>query len=104
MRAIAVKSWCNNTKFGVTGYLHYDGAAFRQEMVGDPRAVALLAAAILADARHNQIEVLRYNPVAERRFDRWRLFGFDAAMSTGCGGRPMASDASNVIRGLFDTE
>lgn len=103
LRAIAAASWRNNTRAGVSGYLSYDGTAFHQELVGDPRAVAFLAAVILADKRHHQIEVLRYHPASHPRTEGWRLVGFDAVMCTRADRMSWARGTPNVIRGPFDT-
>lgn len=73
-------SWRNNAQFGITGRLTFDGTGFEQVMEGPAEAVAHLAASILADDRHEAIDVKGFGLISARRHDRWEFAGFDDAL------------------------
>lgn len=102
LREIALKSWHNNRRLGITGYLRYDGTRFYQEMCGDARAVSLIAAAILADIRHDRIEMQRYGLIGSRRFETWRLEGFEGVLHPFRASRSSRA-APRIIHRRFDT-
>ncbi|WP_424933599.1 BLUF domain-containing protein [Amaricoccus macauensis] len=76
------QSSAHNRDNDLTGELHLLNGQFRQDIEG-PRSLLLpLAARILADPRHESIEIESFGPIEERRFRNWRTFGFN-----GCAGR-----------------
>jgi hypothetical protein len=77
LRSIAMQTWSRNNRCGISGYLAFEGATFRQILVGPDDAVARIAAVIIADPRHEAIEILDFGPTDERLAGEFRLVGFD---------------------------
>jgi len=71
--AILRKSKANNPSQGVTGVLCYSGGIFLQVLEGGRSAVNQLYARIVADPRHQQVELLSYEEIGERRFAGWSM-------------------------------
>jgi hypothetical protein len=74
---LARQSWSFNTRMGLTGELVLDGGRFVQVLEGSCTTVQALAARILADRRHEAIEILAFGRLAARRHAGWTLVGFD---------------------------
>jgi hypothetical protein len=74
---LARQSWSFNTRMGLTGELVLDGGRFAQVVEGGCAAVQALAARILADRRHEAIEIQAFGRIAARRHAGWTLVGFD---------------------------
>ena len=95
-------SWHNNRRLGITGWLTFDGSCFEQVMEGRAEAISYLAASILADERHQSIDVKAFRLIESRSHDRWVFEGFDTALQAA--NMPLeSSDLTNVVRGRFDT-
>lgn len=62
-----------NGNLGLTGYLHYEDGVFYQWLEGGADALAPIRAKIMADPRHNNIEVLDEGVTTERRFGRFTM-------------------------------
>lgn len=76
LRSIAGQSFRNNNRQGITGYLEFTGDGFRQYMVGPAPAVARLSATIIADPRHESIELTYYGPASRKPPKVFMLIGF----------------------------
>ena len=74
---LARQSWSFNTRTGLTGELVLYGGRFAQVIEGGCATVQALAARILADRRHEAIEVTAFGRLAARRHAGWRLVGFE---------------------------
>jgi hypothetical protein len=74
---LARQSWSFNTRMGLTGELVLDRGRFVQVIEGSCSTVQALAARILADPRHDTIEIRAFGPLAARRHAGWTLVGFD---------------------------
>ena len=74
---LARQSWSFNTRMGLTGSLVLEGGRFAQVVEGGCATVQALAARILADRRHDAIEVTAFGRLAARRHAGWTLIGFD---------------------------
>ena len=66
-----------NADHGITGFLEYRNQKFRQLIEGHPSTLSALIARILADRRHEKIEVKQYSLSENRMFSDWRVAGFD---------------------------
>ena len=73
---LARQSWSFNTRMGLTGELVLDGGRFAQVVEGGCATVQALAARILADRRHEAIEIRAFGRLADRRHAGWTLAGF----------------------------
>jgi hypothetical protein len=71
--AILKKSKVNNPKAGVTGVLCFSEGIFMQVLEGGRAAVNQLYNRIAADPRHNDVVLLHYDEIAERRFAGWSM-------------------------------
>jgi hypothetical protein len=74
---LARQSWSFNTRMGLTGELVLDRGRFVQVVEGGCATVQALAARILADRRHEAIEVRAFGRIEARRHAGWTLVGFD---------------------------
>lgn len=74
---VARQSQYYNRMAGITGMLRHDAGRFRQVIEGPSALVLPLSSRILADARHGEIAIEAFGPVAERRFRDWRIEGFE---------------------------
>ena len=79
LNAILKRSTHNNPGVGVTGVLCFSGEIFLQVLEGGRSAVNKLYNRIVTDARHTQVELLRYEEIEERRFASWSMGEVDMA-------------------------
>ncbi len=63
----------HNPAHGITGILCYGGDVYMQVLEGGRIPVNALYNRIVADARHEQVVLLHYEEVAERRFAGWTM-------------------------------
>ena len=66
-----------NVGHNLTGQLHVGGGRFSYVVEGDSRIVQSLAARILADPRHESIEIRAFHRIAVRVHAIWTLTGLD---------------------------
>ena len=71
----------NNARNGVSGALMFNAGLFAQALEGKLAAVEATFERIQCDARHDDVRILQFEPVAARRFDAWSMAwsGRDAA-------------------------
>lgn len=67
----------NNKRVGVTGALMKAGRVFYQILEGEPNHVAAVYRRILADPRHETIQLLRSVTAEERMFPEWSMRLYD---------------------------
>lgn len=63
----------HNPAAGITGVLCFGGDVYMQVLEGGRAAVNALYNRIVADARHQQVMLLHYEEVGERRFASWTM-------------------------------
>jgi hypothetical protein len=63
----------HNLQNGITGILCYGGGIFVQAIEGGRRAVNHLYNHIIEDPRHQDVELLHYEEITERRFGGWTM-------------------------------
>jgi hypothetical protein len=63
----------NNPKRGITGVLCYSDEIFLQVLEGGRDAVCETFNTIVRDARHEQVRLLSFEEVSERRFGGWTM-------------------------------
>jgi hypothetical protein len=63
----------NNPKHGITGVLCFADRIFMQVLEGSRAAVNQLYRRIAADGRHQDVELLSYQEIDERRFAGWAM-------------------------------
>lgn len=63
----------NNPALGITGLLCVSGDVFIQLLEGGRDEVCELYNAIVRDDRHQQVRLLSYEEIAERRFGAWTM-------------------------------
>ncbi len=63
----------NNAVNGVTGILVFGENYFLQQIEGGASAVNALFSKICRDRRHERIQLLTYEEVAEREFEQWGM-------------------------------
>jgi Sensors of blue-light using FAD len=63
----------NNPARGITGVLCFSEGIFLQVLEGGRSAVNALYNQIAADTRHQQVEMLCFEEVSERRFASWSM-------------------------------
>ena len=71
--AILKRSRAHNPAVGVTGVLCFSEGIFLQVLEGGRAEVNRLYNRIAADTRHNGVELLSYEEIAERRFAGWAM-------------------------------
>ena len=71
--AILVECQNNNPARGITGVLCYSDAIFLQVLEGGRAAVCETFNAIVRDARHEQVTLLQFEEISERRFGGWTM-------------------------------
>ena len=71
--AILRQSKANNPPQGITGVLCCSGDAFIQVLEGGREAVNRLYNHIVTDPRHQDVVLLNYEEIAERRFAGWAM-------------------------------
>jgi hypothetical protein len=69
----------NNPALGITGLLCVSEDVFIQVLEGGREAVCELYNAIVRDARHQQVRLLVYEEIAQRRFNAWTMGQVDVA-------------------------
>ena len=77
--AILRRSRHANPELGITGVLCFSQGIFLQVLEGGRSAVNKLYNRIVTDARHTQVELLRYEEIEERRFASWSMGEVDMA-------------------------
>ena len=75
MLAIVRKSKTNNAEHGITGVLClcFAQGIYLQVLEGGRSAVNRLYNTIVADKRHQQVELLSYEEINQRRFSGWSM-------------------------------
>ena len=73
VRSILGASRRNNGRAGVTGALVFNAGCFGQVLEGPRRAIEATFERIQRDARHGDVSLLDFRPVAERAFDNWSM-------------------------------
>jgi hypothetical protein len=63
----------HNLQNGITGILCYGGGIFLQAIEGGRSAVNDLYNHIIKDPRHQNVELLHYEEITERRFGGWTM-------------------------------
>ena len=63
----------NNPKMGITGVLCCSGGTFLQVLEGGRSTVSRLYNRIAGDPRHDDVVLLNYEEIAERRFAGWSM-------------------------------
>ena len=63
----------DNPSQGITGLLCHSGEIFMQVLEGGREAVSQLYARIAADPRHQDVILLMYEEITERRFAGWTM-------------------------------
>jgi hypothetical protein len=71
--SILQQSRAKNPELGITGVLCHGGDVFMQVLEGGRGPVNELYNTIVRDARHQQVMVLHYREVPERRFSGWTM-------------------------------
>ena len=94
---IMTKSRRHNQAHGITGLLVFDGARFAQLLEGARELVFDLVERIRTDARHINMDVLHYAPLAERRFVRFGI-GYVQAEQDDALGRLAAKDGEAALQ------
>ena len=73
IEAILSQSRQHNPGSGITGVLCYGGGIFLQAIEGGRSAVSDLYGHIQRDPRHQNVELLHYEEITERRFGGWTM-------------------------------
>lgn len=73
IETILVAAQTNNQRAGITGALLFSGGYFCQVIEGDKDKLEELFETIQMDARHSEVTVLEFEPVAERGFPAWTM-------------------------------
>ncbi len=71
--SIMQQSRTHNPAQGITGVLCYGGDVYMQALEGGRGPVNALYNRIVLDARHQQVMLLHYEEVSERRFAGWTM-------------------------------
>ena len=71
--AILRKCKTHNPALGITGVLCFSEGIFLQVIEGGRSAVNRLYNRIVTDARHTEVELLKYEEIGERRFAGWSM-------------------------------
>jgi hypothetical protein len=71
--SIMQQSRTHNPAQGITGVLCYGGEVYMQVLEGGRAPVNALYNRIVLDARHQQVMLLHYEEVSERRFAGWTM-------------------------------
>ena len=69
----------HNHETGITGILVYGGGVFMQGIEGGRQAISDLYGTIQRDARHQDVMLLHYEEILERRFGSWTMGYVDVA-------------------------
>ncbi|MCX7251575.1 MAG: BLUF domain-containing protein [Burkholderiales bacterium] len=73
VHAILASARQHNLHNGITGILCYGGGVFLQAIEGGRAAVNHLYNHIIEDPRHQDVELLHYEEISERRFGGWTM-------------------------------
>ena len=73
IEAILSQSRTHNTACGITGILCYGGGIFLQAIEGGRMKVSELFGTIQKDDRHQDVALLHYEEISERRFGGWTM-------------------------------
>ena len=73
VHAILASARQHNLNNGITGILCYGGGVFLQAIEGGRGAVNHLYNHIIEDPRHQDVELLHYEEISERRFGGWTM-------------------------------
>jgi hypothetical protein len=73
IEGILSKSREYNPNSGITGILCYGGSIFLQAIEGSRKAVSELYGHIQRDPRHQDVQLLMYEEISERRFGGWTM-------------------------------
>lgn len=73
VESILAQSRIHNPAQGITGILCYSGDVFMQVLEGGRDAVCELYNTIVRDPRHQQVRLLAFEEIAERRFASWTM-------------------------------
>ncbi len=73
IEAILLQSRQHNPECGITGILCYGGGIFLQAIEGGRMAVSELYGHIQKDPRHQDVMLLDYEEITERRFGGWTM-------------------------------
>ena len=71
--AILAECQSKNPARGITGVLCYSGEIFLQVLEGGRDAVCETFNTIVRDARHEQVTLLQFEEISERRFGGWTM-------------------------------
>ena len=63
----------NNKKAEITGVLCQGSGIYMQVIEGQRSAINALYSRIISDKRHNQIELLSFEEVGQRRYSHWSM-------------------------------
>ncbi|MCT9813404.1 BLUF domain-containing protein [Acidovorax sp. Be4] len=73
IEAILTTAREHNPASGITGVLCYGGGVFLQAIEGGRSQVSALFGHIQRDVRHQDVELLHYEEIDERRFGGWTM-------------------------------
>ena len=73
IEAILTQSRQHNPGSGITGVLCYGGGVFLQAIEGGRQTISDLYGVIQRDGRHQDVVLLHYEEIAERRFGGWTM-------------------------------
>jgi hypothetical protein len=73
VNSILATSRTHNTLTGITGLLCYSDKLFIQVLEGGRHEVSTLYNRIARDPRHQQVELLHFEEITERRFADWTM-------------------------------
>lgn len=71
----------NNRDMKISGQLRYHDGWFEQVMEGDVGPISLLSAKILADPRHEAIDIRTMKEIAHREHTFWAISGFGSDLT-----------------------
>ncbi|MFQ5623167.1 MAG: BLUF domain-containing protein [Paracoccaceae bacterium] len=95
---IVRQAWSNNLAHEISGLLIFSDGRFQEVIEGPHEHVLRLVARIVADGRHNNIEVKRFERIAERTFDGWKIVGFSSSIdNVPQDARARSEDADKVV-------
>lgn len=73
LESILVSSHQHNPANGITGILCYSGNIFMQVLEGSRAEVSALYNQIARDPRHENVQLLSFEEIDERRFSSWTM-------------------------------
>jgi hypothetical protein len=73
IESILQQSREHNPSMGITGVLCYGGGIFLQAIEGGRSAISELYGHIQRDPRHQEVVLLHYEEISERRFSGWTM-------------------------------